>query len=320
MLGKKAQGSLAHFPHEVLEIVFAHLSLADLGRVARVCRRFSLISNTEFLWRSQFEQRFGRMEHTELLLDLSMRTTPFNNRFKEALRTRATSKLLMVCQVPPSDQFYPSVQAAIRAALPGDVIAVRPGTYDELISVEKRLEIVGDGARDQVLLKSFAFTDDDPYAAHPITMACVADGSRFANVTLSAYSRARILLRGKDVRLEGCDIKITVAIAPGSHVVIRRSLVRGCEPAGVIVIGGGTRLLMESNIINNNYVGVMAGKGPAMAQANEPSSVNLLRNKVQLVASRSRTESVLDPHEFARGSATRGHQDARSHRRQRDLR
>lgn len=279
MLGKKAQGSLARFPHEVLEIVFAQLSLVDLGRVASVCRRFSLISNTEFLWRSQFEQRFGRMEHTELLLDLSMRTTPFNNRFKEALRTRATSKLLMVCQVPPSNQFYPSVHAAIRAARAGDVIAVRPGTYDELITVEKRLEIVGDGARDQVLLKSFAFTDD-PYGAHPITVACVADGSRFANVTLSAYSRARILLRGKDVRLEGCDIKITVAIAPGSHVVIRRSLVHGCEPAGVIVIGGGTRLLMESNIINNNYVGVMAGKGPALAQANEPSSVNLLRNKV----------------------------------------
>ena len=279
MLGKKAQGNLAHFPHEVLEIIFAQLSLSDIGRVARVCRKFNIISSTESIWRRLFERRFDGLEHPELLLDLSMRTTAFNNRFKEALRTRATSKLLMVSQLPTSERFLPSVQAAIRAAMPGDVIAIRPGSYDEILNIDKRLEIVGDGARDQVLLKTFAFANADPYVTHPICIACVANGSRFGNLSIAAYGRARILLRGKDIRLDGCDIKCSVAIAPGSHVMIRRSAVHGCEPAGVLLIGGATRLLMEANTIYDNFVGVMVGRGP-MLPDDEPSSVSLLRNKV----------------------------------------
>lgn len=40
---------------------------------------------------------------------------------------------------------YPSIQAAVDAAQPGDTIAVRPGTYREQISIDKNLTIIGSG-------------------------------------------------------------------------------------------------------------------------------------------------------------------------------
>lgn len=279
----KKGGCLAAFPHEILERIFAHLPLCDIARAAQVCQRFNVVCAAESIWKLIFTQRFKSMEHPELLLDLSVRTTSFNNRFKEAMRTRPRARLLLVTSTATEGLCFPAVQEAIRAAQPSDVIAVRPGSYDELLHIEKPVEIVGDGARDRVIIKSFAFADADPYAAHPICISCLADGTRFANLSLSAYGRARILLRGKEINVDGCDIKCTVAVAPKSAVTIRRSTIHGGEPAGVLLIGGGTRLLMEGCIIQNNYVGVMAGRGPVQP-GDEPLSVTLLKNKVPIDA------------------------------------
>jgi parallel beta-helix repeat protein len=42
---------------------------------------------------------------------------------------------------------YPTIQAAVNAANPGDTIRIRPGTYSEQVSIAKNLTITGAGAR-----------------------------------------------------------------------------------------------------------------------------------------------------------------------------
>jgi pectin methylesterase-like acyl-CoA thioesterase len=45
---------------------------------------------------------------------------------------------------------YPTLNAAIKAAQPGTRILVRPGVYLEGITIDKPLEIIGDGPREEI--------------------------------------------------------------------------------------------------------------------------------------------------------------------------
>ena len=49
---------------------------------------------------------------------------------------------------------YPSIQAAINAASPGDTIYVRAGTYDERIVVNKTVSLIGESQATTVLKNS----------------------------------------------------------------------------------------------------------------------------------------------------------------------
>ena len=49
---------------------------------------------------------------------------------------------------------FSAITAAIEAAKPGDRILVRPGLYREGFVVDKPLEIIGDGNRDDVVIEA----------------------------------------------------------------------------------------------------------------------------------------------------------------------
>ena len=49
---------------------------------------------------------------------------------------------------------FSAITAAIEAAKPGDRVLVRPGLYREGFVVDKPLEIIGDGNRDDVVIEA----------------------------------------------------------------------------------------------------------------------------------------------------------------------
>src|SRR5205823_65472 len=55
---------------------------------------------------------------------------------------------------PGDDGQFDRIQDAIDYAEPGFRIVVRPGQYNQSIVVNKKLEIIGDGARDRIVLCS----------------------------------------------------------------------------------------------------------------------------------------------------------------------
>src|SRR5690242_18982982 len=72
----------------------------------------------------------------------------------------AAPPVLVVSPSGPAD--CRSVQDAVRRAAPGTRILVRPGVYEEGLVLEKPLEIIGDGPRDEIVLTS--------YDAHCVSM------------------------------------------------------------------------------------------------------------------------------------------------------
>ncbi|KAL6049995.1 Ankyrin repeat domain-containing protein, variant 2 [Balamuthia mandrillaris] len=52
--------SLHNLPSEVLLHIFLFLKAEDMGRVARVCKEFSVLTNDEVLWFSRLKYHFGR--------------------------------------------------------------------------------------------------------------------------------------------------------------------------------------------------------------------------------------------------------------------
>ncbi|MEW5803119.1 MAG: right-handed parallel beta-helix repeat-containing protein [bacterium] len=63
-----------------------------------------------------------------------------------AFQLTATAALANVITVQKSGGNYTTIQAAINAASPGDIIKVGPGVYYENIIINKRVELIGSGA------------------------------------------------------------------------------------------------------------------------------------------------------------------------------
>ena len=116
----------------------------------------------------------------------------------------ATATILFVGDPPNVSNYFTSIQAAIDAARPGDVIEVAPGVYQENVVVNKPLFILGaqygqdarfgrgEPAQESVLDGSFTvgsanvllagFTVSDPQAAAGVTVGRFANDSLFNNI------------------------------------------------------------------------------------------------------------------------------------------
>ena len=117
--------------------------------------------------------------------------------------------------VVPRD--YPTIQAAVDAAAPGDTINVRGGTYTEEVVIGKDLDLRGAGAGSTLIRSPAALT---PYA----------------------------------VTLGGTPISSIVRVAHGAHVRMSGLTVSGPDPcgivSGVVTVQGANLELTDARVSN----------------------------------------------------------------------
>ena len=149
---------------------------------------------------------------------------------------------------------FTTVRAAIRAAAAGDRILVRRGLYEEGLTVDKPLEILGDGPVDDIVIRSRG-TD---------TLLFRASIGRVANLTLQQGGGKgdwyTVDITQGRLDLEGCDITsqslACVAVHDGADPRIRRNRIHDGRTGGVFIYQGGLGTVEDNDITANMLAGV----------------------------------------------------------------
>jgi parallel beta-helix repeat protein len=153
---------------------------------------------------------------------------------------------------------FVTISEAIAAARPGDRILVRPGFYQEGFVIDKPLEIVGDGERDEIVIQANGRN----------VVQFMTTRGRIINLTIrqtGGDGKAGVnILQGR-LELEDCDISSQssscVAILSGADPRLRRNLIRDGKQSGVFVYENAQGVLEENEIFRNAFSGVEIATG-----------------------------------------------------------
>jgi parallel beta-helix repeat protein len=148
---------------------------------------------------------------------------------------------------------YTTISDAIKAAFPGDRILVRPGFYPEGLVIEKPLEILGDGPKDEVIVqasgKSALLFRTTMGRVKNLTLRQVGGGDHYG-----------ISIAQGRLELEDCDISsqshACVAIYKGADPRLRHNRIHHGRYAGIFVYDNGQGTLEENEIFENGLSGI----------------------------------------------------------------
>jgi F-box protein 11 len=173
----------------------------------------------------------------------------------DAVRTEPPT--LVVDQYGRAD--HTTITAAIKAAAPGSRIVVRPGLYEESLVVDKALEIIGQGDREDIVVQAHGNQNIVRFAANI---------GRIANLTLRHDGTGNWV--GVDIaqgrlELEDCDISgasnACVVIRDGADPRLRRNTIHDSKKCGVFVYDQGLGTLEDNDVHSNAYAGVEIKNG-----------------------------------------------------------
>jgi F-box protein 11 len=153
---------------------------------------------------------------------------------------------------------HTTLTAALTKAAPGTRILVRPGHYREGITIDKPVEIVGDGARDDIVIEA----NGKDVVLFRATMG------RIANLTLRQAGGGDwygVAIAQGNLHLEDCDITsqslACVAIHGDADPRLRRNRIHDGEQPGVLVYENGRGTLEDNDIFGNAHAGIEISQG-----------------------------------------------------------
>ncbi|MDE3228531.1 MAG: right-handed parallel beta-helix repeat-containing protein, partial [Chloroflexota bacterium] len=149
-----------------------------------------------------------------------------------------------------------------RAAQPGERILIRPGHYEEPLTINKPLTLAGDGPREQIIIS----------AANANVIAFTASAGRVVGLTLRQTGGGQFFcvdIGAGRLELEDCDISSQSLSAVGVHdadPILRRNRVHDSKQSGVMLYGKAKGLLEENDIFANTLsgVGIKDGATPTL--------------------------------------------------------
>jgi parallel beta-helix repeat protein len=248
-------------PREVLlarlsERLCDHLALAEPAArwaVESWALALELISNDEL---AAIEQR--RLSQPETTALPATTQNIETQKTKPQPRAASTASGTSIIVSAKGDGDYTSITEALKNALPGARLVVRPGTYNESIVIDKRVEIVGDGPPGNVVVRS-------------VDSSCIqmrADRAAVTNLTLKGRTASSggagffaVDIPQGALLLDDCDISsdtlscLAVHGATAAPVVSRCRIHDGAD-SGVYFFDGAAGTIEDCEVYGNANVGV----------------------------------------------------------------
>lgn len=148
---------------------------------------------------------------------------------------------------------YDSIMSAVRDTEPGALIVVLPGLYEESVTVDKRVEIVGGGPAGAVVL-----TAADASCLTLDTASAIVRGITIRQ--RPGTKLAAVYAASGEPELAECDISSDagagVEIANGANPLIRRCRIHDGRDAGIYVSGNGRGTIEECDISGHEHANV----------------------------------------------------------------
>jgi len=156
------------------------------------------------------------------------------------------------------DGGYASIADAIHAAEPASHILVRPGLYDESLTIYKPLAIIGDGPVDEIVIHK-----SDDVCLRIQTDYAVIRGLSFRGQEAEATSCAVWITEGQPV-FEDCDVASDSLVCLGIHGAEARPTIRRCKVHNgkQVGIGGtGKGTVEDCDVFGNGGAGIQVEGG-----------------------------------------------------------
>jgi parallel beta-helix repeat protein len=154
---------------------------------------------------------------------------------------------------------FSTIQAAVQDAAPGSRVIVRPGRYEETLTISKPLEIVGDGDPGAVVIESSqrapVVVSADSVAVRRLTLRCHPGPSNHQSDTVCVD-------RGKNVLIEDCDVASDVNSGFWIHgwgveATVRRCKIHDSRNGGIRI--AHARVTCDDCVLSGNNLGIGSG-------------------------------------------------------------
>jgi F-box protein 11 len=157
---------------------------------------------------------------------------------------------------------YQTISAAIADAPPGSRILVRPGLYQESFTIDKRLEINGEGLLTEIIVEIVGDTGIMMQTDYATLRGITFRG----NASLQQPTQATINIPQGRLVLEDCDItshsRIGIAIhGATANPVVWRCQVHASKGIGILFYGRSRGTLEECNIFGHAQAGIAIRNG-----------------------------------------------------------
>jgi parallel beta-helix repeat protein len=159
---------------------------------------------------------------------------------------------------------FSSIGEAVHRAAPGDRVVVQPGLYQETLVLDKDIEILGEGSREEIILQandSSCLVLRGPSAlvqGLTIRGQCAGGGKEYVAIDIE---------RGR-LQLENCTVttdSLSCIAARGAEArpVIRNCLIHRGAEGGLLFLRGASGVVEDCDIAEHALVGVAVRDGAA---------------------------------------------------------
>ncbi|GHO82251.1 right-handed parallel beta-helix repeat-containing protein [Dictyobacter formicarum] len=165
---------------------------------------------------------------------------------------------------------YTSINTALHKAKPKTRILVHPGTYQEHLILEKDIEIIGIGSREEIIIESIGEPCITMWTENALIRGITLQRLEDENISWSdedsdEHASAVYIPQG-NLCLEDCDITSGSGVSiemtgRGTSAELHSCLIHDSASTGILIHGGAKGLIEDSDIFDNLAEGIAVVNG-----------------------------------------------------------